>query len=60
MPLKERRKAPCLTQVQAYLRTGELDTEVIVHEVFIVVAKHVRAGETAYVKQMLAPELREL
>jgi uncharacterized protein (DUF2267 family) len=59
-PLKERRKAAFLTQVQEYFRAGELDTEPIVRGVFTVLAKHVTTGEIADVKQMLAPELREL
>jgi uncharacterized protein (DUF2267 family) len=59
-PLKERSKAAFLTQVQAYFRAGELDTEPIVRGVFKVLAKHVTAGELDDVKQMLAPEVRQL
>jgi uncharacterized protein (DUF2267 family) len=59
-PLKERHKAAFLTQVQEYFRMGELDTEPIVRGVFTVLARHVTAGEIEDVKQMLAPEIREL
>jgi uncharacterized protein (DUF2267 family) len=59
-PLKERHKTAFLTQVQEYIRMGELDVEPIVRGVFTVLAKHVTAGEFDDVKQMLPPEIREL
>jgi uncharacterized protein (DUF2267 family) len=59
-PVKERRKAAFLAEVQEYFRAGQLDAEPIVRGVFTVLAKHVTAGEIADVKQMLAPEIREL
>ncbi|HEX9870658.1 MAG TPA: DUF2267 domain-containing protein [Candidatus Tectomicrobia bacterium] len=59
-PVKERRKAAFLTEVQASFRAGKLDTEPIVRGVFTVLAKHVTAGEIAAVTQMLAPELLDL